>query len=165
MVNISVRWVSCISTLKATTASISNTLNSISVGPGGKRHKVGEILLATEVMWLEESLVDLFGLDPVSTYLARLPLRIAALVDVAKKAGLANGRTEGGVLLVLREQSATMLRQWKMRNLMTVVPNNAAMPTLNVTTMVSVIVDIQKDCKELKLVRLYTSYDYLFSLF
>ena len=78
-------------------------------------------------------------------------------MDVAKKAGLANGRTEGGVLLVLREQSATMLRQWKMRNLMTVVPNNAAMPTLNVTTMVSVIVDIQKDCKESKLVRLYTS--------
>lgn len=114
---------------------------------------VGKILLATEVMWFDDMLLGSFGTEPVARYLGRLPLRCAALVDVAKKAGLANGRTEAGVVLALREQSVTILKQWKMRNLLDAV-NHAVMPSPNVTAMVSVVVDNQKDCKELKVVRL-----------
>ena len=106
-------------------------------------------------MWLEETLVGLFGVLPLSQCLGRLPLRVAALLEVATRAGLGIGRTQAAVLGVLRDQSSTILKQWKMMNIMeTTVSNNAAVSSLNDVSMVAVMVDIQKDNKELKLVRL-----------
>ena len=104
-------------------------------------------------MWLNENMISIFGSQ--TPQLEKLPLRVAALVDVATKAGLGMNRTRLGVLQLLREQSSAVLEQWRTMNMMkTIAVNNGAEPLINSTNMVALVVDVQTDCKETRLVSL-----------
>ena len=101
-------------------------------------------------MWLNETLIALFGMQ--APLLDQLPLRIRALLDVATKAGLGDGRTKSGVLVVLRGQSSLILRQWQMQNVKATHVNDGGQPSMNGTDVVALLVDQQQDFKETRLV-------------
>jgi hypothetical protein len=112
-------------------------------------HDFGKLLLATEMMWLDETMVRLFGVHSPS--LERLPLRTRALLDVATQAGLGNGRTKSQVLVLLRGQSSSILKQWRTMNLMDiVVGNNGAQQSIQNSNIVSLLADQIKVNRELQ---------------
>jgi hypothetical protein len=102
-------------------------------------------------MWLHDLMLGISSAHP-------LPLRVNALLDAATKAGLGVGRTRDGVMAVLRDQSSAIVRQWQMRNLIsTEQPSGTAIPS----HIVDMLVEQQRDCKEMRLV----SISFLFASF
>jgi hypothetical protein len=129
-------------------------------GPNGRLYDVGSILLAVEVMWVNDTMLGVS--DP-----SQLPLRVKRILEVATKAGLGEGRTLGGVIALVRDQSTAILRQWRMQNLMdSKQPSDAVSIPPNVVIMLA---DQQRDCKETRLVSCISpgmiSLLFLFSLF
>ena len=100
------------------------------------------------MMWVDEHIVGF----PTT---GQLPFRVTALLEAATKAGLGLGRTSVGLLNLLREQSRAIHRRWKIANLMEMeatVASNEGFSSMNRDNLVAMLVDTQRDCKEMRLV-------------
>jgi len=122
------------------------------MGPCGRLQQVGTVLLATEVMWLNEVLIEKFGVNAPA--LERLPLRLSALLDVATKAGLGVGRSRSAVLTELRKQSCLIKNQWLKENYVqqtstTSANNDATGSSTNDTTVAEILADQVQRLNEL----------------
>ena len=98
---------------------------------------------------MSEVVVEIWGVRPVShELLARLPLRVKVLLDVAVKAGLGDGgRTRPAVLEVLMGQSIKINLQFRRENAMDHVVRREQ-PPLDV--VVGRLAEMQRENRELR---------------
>ena len=130
------------------------------MGPGQRLFEVGHLLLAVEVMWLDDTITEVCGARPLTAeMLSRLPLRVKALLDVAQKAGLGTNRTRLGMMELLKAQSINIYEQFHRENSIDQVNHSPQQQPLDM--VVCKLAELQRENHELKKVYLF----YVFILF
>lgn len=141
----------------------------IDLSPGRRLAKVGELLLAVELMHLPEIVADRQGATRaiVQSTVNAMPLRIIALLDKAHTAGLGDGMVGRAHLLdLLVSQGKLILRQFRRDNAAQALAGAAdGLAADAVTALVTQYADLQAQNMELRKVRAFLATHYFIRWF